>query len=87
MSAPATVTIERSRFDASTLDVAVGTTVRFVNEDPFDHTVTSIDGSPVTFDSGVMVEGAEFEITFDRPGTYGYFCEIHPTMRGTVVVG
>ena len=82
-----TVTIERSRFDASTLDVAVGTTVRFVNEDPFDHTVTSIDGSPVTFDSGVMVEGAEFEITFDRPGTYGYFCEIHPTMRGTVVVG
>lgn len=80
------VTIERSRFGVPDLTVAVGTTVVFVNEDPFAHTVTSVEGPDLAFDSGEMTQGAIFEITFDRPDTYHYFCEIHPTMRGTVVV-
>jgi Plastocyanin len=82
-----TVIIERSRFATPELRVPVGTTVRFENRDEFAHTVTSVDGAPVVFDSGELGEGAEFEITFDQPGTYDYVCEIHPTMRGTVLVG
>lgn len=80
------VTIERSRFSETTLTVSPGTTVRFVNRDAFDHTVTARADAPVAFDSGAMTQDAVFEVTFDRAGTYEYFCEIHPTMRATVVV-
>lgn len=81
-----TVTISRSRFDLASLVVSAGTTVVFVNEDPFAHTVTSSDGAPVPFDSGDLGEGSSFAVTFDEPGTYAYFCRIHPTMRAAVVV-
>lgn len=80
------VTIERSRFSETNLTVSPGTTVRFVNQDAFDHTVTARDDAPVVFDSGPMAQGAVFEIEIDRVGTYRYFCEIHPTMRATIVV-
>lgn len=82
----ATVTIEQSRFSERELVVPVGTTVTFINLDGFAHTVTSSEDSPLAFDSGTMNEGAEFTVTFDEPGTYAYFCEVHPTMRATVVV-
>lgn len=81
-----TVTISRSRFDNVELRVAAGTTVTFVNTDSFDHTVTSKDDSPLEFDSGAFGEGETFEITLDEPGEYAYFCQIHPTMRGVVIV-
>lgn len=85
-TATATVTIERSRFGERELVVPVGTTVTFVNLDEFAHTVTSREDAPVPFDSGELVAGETFEITFDEPGTYDYFCRIHPTMRATVIV-
>lgn len=85
-TANATVRIERSRFSDPEITVAAGTTVVFVNDDPFAHTVTVVDDLPVRFDSGELAEGQAFEVTFDRPGTYSYFCEIHPTMRAVVVV-
>jgi plastocyanin len=82
----ATVRIERSRFSETELTVAAGTTVVFVNDDAFAHTVTSRDGAPVAFDSGDLGQGDTFEVTFDRAGTYPYLCLIHPTMRAVVVV-
>lgn len=82
-----TVEIARSRFGTQELRVAPGTTVVFVNTDAFDHTVTARDGASTVFDSGELGEGDRFEITFDEPGTYPYFCRIHPTMRATVIVG
>ncbi len=81
-----TVTISRSRFDEVELRVPAGTTVTFVNTDPFDHTVTSTDDSPVEFDSGAFGQDETFEFTFDEPGEYAYFCQIHPTMRAVVIV-
>ncbi|MFP5579016.1 MAG: cupredoxin domain-containing protein [Acidimicrobiia bacterium] len=80
------VTIERSRFAPEVVEVAAGTTVTFENLDPYAHTVTSADGSPVEFDSGEIAQDQTFEQTFDEAGTYGYFCEIHPTMTAEVVV-
>lgn len=82
-----TVMITNSRFDNVELRVAPGTTVTFVNNDPFAHTVTSRDDSPTEFDSGNFGEGETFEFTFDDPGEYAYFCQIHPTMRAVVIVG
>ena len=46
------------------------------------HTVTADDGS---FDSGKTTDG-EFHHAFDKPGTYGYHCSVHPDMKGMVTV-
>jgi plastocyanin len=77
------VAISGFAFEPASLDVAVGTTVRWDNQDPAAHTVTSDDGS---FDSGVLPSGEAFEHTFDSAGTYSYACEIHTSMTGTVIV-
>jgi plastocyanin len=47
------------------------------------HNITADDDS---FRSGNLAPGSTFQATFDTPGTYGYHCAIHPTMRGTVTV-
>jgi plastocyanin len=81
------VSIERSRFSETRLFVEVGETVVFENRDEFVHTVTSTDASAVEFDSGGLEQGERFEIAFDAPGEYAYYCQVHPTMRGVVIVG
>ncbi len=81
------VTLERSRFAPDSLEVAAGTEVTFENLDSYAHTVTSAEGSAVEFSSGELAGGETFAQSFDEAGTYSYFCEIHPTMRGEVVVG
>jgi len=70
-------------FTTSKLDVAVGTTVEWKNEDEVPHTVTATDRS---FDSGAIEAGATWQHTFDRAGSYAYYCTLHPFMRATVVV-
>ena len=80
------VTVERSRFAPDSLEVAAGTEVTFENLDPYADTITSAEGSAVEFSSGELAGGDTFVQAFDEAGTYGYFCEIHPTMQGEVVV-
>ena len=70
-------------FSPGTVEVAVGTTVTWTNNDTAPHTVTADDGG---FDSGELAQGGTFSMTFDTAGTYSYFCEIHPQMTGSVVV-
>ena len=82
----ATVEIQRSRFSPVDVTATTGDVVEFTNLDPFDHTVTATDESPVDFDSGALGQDETFTQRFDEPGTYRYFCEIHPTMRGSIVV-
>lgn len=67
----------------ATVEVTAGTTVHWTNLDAVVHTVSARDGS---FNSGVMQTGVEFSQTFDEPGTYDYFCAIHPLQAGQVVV-
>jgi len=57
--------------------------VQWVNNDNVKHTVTSDEG---VFDSGVFNTGDIFEYTFDTPGEYSYHCELHPFMKGKVIV-
>lgn len=64
-------------------DVPAGTTVVVRNNDSAPHSWTSVDG---VFDSGTLAMGESFEFTFDEPGEYPFFCAIHPSMTGTIVV-
>jgi plastocyanin len=70
-------------FSPNPVEVKVGETVTWINDDSGRHTVTSKDG---VFDSGMMGKGQSFSFTFDKAGEYLYFCEPHPSMVGTVVV-
>ncbi|MEA2596390.1 MAG: hypothetical protein QOF01_2859 [Thermomicrobiales bacterium] len=79
----ATVTIQGFAFEPPTLEVPVGTTVTWTNEDVAPHTATAEDGA---FDTGQLDEGQDASHTFDQPGSYAYRCDFHPEMQGTVVV-
>jgi len=63
--------------------IQVGGKVTWQNEDTAPHTATADDGS---FDTGTLERGKIKSETFKQAGTYPYFCEIHPTMHGTVEV-
>ena|SRR5208283_3231937 len=80
---PPTVRIANDAFAPATLTVTVGTTVLFVNSDDDAHTVTSTDGF---FDSKGLDTNHSWSYTFRKPGTYTYFCELHPFMKGAIVV-
>ena len=71
------------------INVAIGATVSWINDDSAAHTVTSgtVDaGITNVFDSSLFMAGDVFEFTFDEAGTYDYFCMIHPWMTGIVNV-
>lgn len=85
-SSDGSVQIERSRFDPLEVTIAAGGSVEFVNNDPFDHTVTSAKDSSPSYDSGPFGQDETFTQTYDEAGSYDYFCQIHPTMRATVIV-
>ena len=71
-------------FNPETLTVATGSTVTWVSADPdLPHTSTSDDD---LWASERLNEGEQFSFTFEEPGTYAYFCEVHPTMRASIVV-
>lgn len=63
--------------------VQTGGKVTWQNEDTAPHTATADDGS---FDTGTIEQGKIGSETFKQAGTFTYFCEIHPTMHGTVEV-
>ncbi|HET8628078.1 MAG TPA: cupredoxin family copper-binding protein, partial [Thermomicrobiales bacterium] len=77
------VTIDNFNFVPNTLTVPVGTTVTWTNHDDIVHTVTSKDQ---VFNSGALDTNDSFTYTFTKPGTYPYFCAIHPIMTAQVVV-
>jgi plastocyanin len=80
-----TVTIDNFAFAPATLTVAPGTKITWNNKDEEPHTVTSADGGK-TFKSEALDTDDKFSFTFATPGTYKYFCSIHPHMVGTIVV-
>ena len=78
-----TINIYNMAFPAST-SVKKGTTVKWYNQDGYAHTVTSNDGS--TFSSGNLAAGATYTYTANTVGTFGYHCNYHSDMTGTLVV-
>jgi plastocyanin len=76
------------------ITVKPGTTLTFRNHDAVVHTATGTnDGTSAAsptpnavFDTGLLSIGQEKQIAFDKEGTFNYFCEVHPYMRGAVNV-
>ncbi|HVJ52292.1 MAG TPA: cupredoxin family copper-binding protein [Aliidongia sp.] len=81
----AKVTIDNFTFTPSELHVAVGSNVTWTNNDDIPHTVVDAD-TPKTTKSPPLDTGDHYSRVFDKPGTYHYFCSLHPHMQGTVVV-
>jgi plastocyanin len=81
--AGAAVKIDNFSFGPATVTVPVGTTVTWTNRDDIPHTAVSTDG---VFKSKVMDTDEQFSFVFSKPGTYPYFCSIHPKMTGQIIV-
>jgi plastocyanin len=80
------VMIRNFAFSPATLTVRAGTTVTWTNDDSPPHAIASDAGSPVTFSSSPLANGATFSFTFTQAGSYPYHCSIHPSMKGTIIV-
>lgn len=79
----AEVKIDNFSFVPKSLTVKPGETVRWTNRDDIPHVVVSTEKK---FSSPVLDTDQAFSFTFKDPGSYPYFCKIHPTMTGTIVV-
>lgn len=79
------VVIDNFTFDPPKLTIAAGTKVTWINHDDVPHTATS-STKPRAFDSGTLDTDQKFSFVFTTPGTYDYFCAVHPKMTGQVIV-
>jgi plastocyanin len=77
------VKIDNFTFSPQRLTVKAGTTVTWTNEDDIPHTVAS---STKAFKSKALDTDDKFSFTFTTPGSYEYFCSLHPHMTGAIVV-
>ena len=77
------VEIRDFAFDPAAIEISVGDTVTWHNYDSAPHTVTGDNGE---FDSGNLNTDQTFSHTFTTAGTFTYHCNIHPNMKGTIVV-
>ena len=76
-----TVNIQNNAFNPSSVQIPVGSTVKWINLDPIQH-----EPKGIVFDSGPLSQNGVFEYTFNQTGTYNYVCAIHPSMKGTITV-
>jgi plastocyanin len=77
------IKIDNFNFMPQDTTVAAGTTVTWINRDDVPHTVVSTNGK---FKSKALDTDDKFSFTFSEPGTYEYFCSVHPKMTAKVIV-
>jgi len=83
-AAAAAVGIDNFTFNPQTVTVKAGTTVTWTNKDDIPHGIAATNN---TFKRSQALDTDDsFSFTFTTPGTYQYFCYIHPHMTGTIVV-
>ncbi len=75
--------IQNFAYQPANMQVRAGTTVTWTNQDNVPHSVTFKNGMK---DSGLLSHGQSFSYTFNTPGTYQYYCTVHPYMVATVTV-
>ncbi len=78
-----TIDIADFEYDPETVAVEAGTEVTWTNSDDAAHTATADDGS---FDTGDLDRGDSKSVTFDKAGSFTYYCRFHPFMKATVEV-
>jgi plastocyanin len=76
------VVITSDGFSPAEIVVTKGTTVTWINRDEAIHTITSEYGTG----SDELNKNDSYSHTFNNPGSFSYFCSIHPEMKGIVVV-
>lgn len=85
VSAARTISISNFKFAPAAITVQAGQELTWVNEDDAPHTVVGSDpGSPLK--SPALDTNDKYAVTLKQPGTYRYFCSLHPHMTGTVSV-
>jgi plastocyanin len=80
---PTEIRVDNFTFAPETITVPVSSTITWVNKDDIPHVITSNDG---VFKSKALDTDQAYSYTFTKPGTYPYYCSIHPKMVGKVVV-
>lgn len=89
VSIPASNTTNQNHYDPQLLNIESKVSVTWNNMDNQTHTVTSIIpsyGPLAVYDSGPIPPKGNFSYTFDTPGTFEYYCTIHPSMTGKITV-
>lgn len=82
-AAPAVVRIDNFTFSPAELTIATGTTLTWMNADDSPHKIVA---SGKAFRSPALDTDESYSFTFTAPGTYDYFCSLHPHMQGKVIV-
>src|SRR4029079_11522421 len=78
------IAIDNFQFTPPVLTVPVRTTVTWINNDDVPHLIVSPKNA--FKQSAILDTDKRFSATFVKPGTYDYFCSLHPKMVGTIVV-
>ena len=73
-------------FEPSRINAHTGETVRWIDGDTVSHTITSATFNGIVWPNGSNQGSSVFSHTFDKSGTFSYFCQIHPYMSGVVFV-
>ena len=77
------VRVDNFTFSPEAITVPVNSAVTWVNKDDIPHVIASNDG---LFKSKALDTDQQYSFTFTKPGTYAYYCSIHPKMVGKIVV-
>ena len=78
------ILIKNFAFSPSTVNIKVGDSITWTNQDSASHTVTSDSGSELS--SELLSQGKSYSHTFNTPGTYSYHCIPHSGMKAKVIV-
>ena len=82
-SSPTEVRVDNFTFAPEALTIPVNSTVTWVNKDDVPHVIASDDG---LFKSKALDTDDKYSYTFNKAGTYAYYCSVHPKMVGKIVV-
>ena len=78
------VVVDNFSFAPGTASISVGSTITWTNHDDVPHNIVATERQ---FKSPVLDTGEQFSHRFDAPGSYMYFCSLHPKMTGRIMVG
>jgi plastocyanin len=79
------VTIAQYAYNSASVTVRVGDSITWMNHDQAQHDVVTTS-APAAFQSPLLANGQSWTFQFTQPGTYSYYCSVHPDMRAEVVV-
>lgn len=77
------INIKNFTFSPATLNASIGTKVTWKQNDQANHKIVSREG---IFSSNDLKTGDEFSFVFTKTGEYNYYCEIHPSMNGRIII-